>query len=54
MTYAPDIKANRETPDLSDISIFTAVEQQLGLKLVAQKAMVEILVVDRVEDPSEN
>jgi uncharacterized protein (TIGR03435 family) len=54
MTYLPDIKAYRETPDLSDISIFTAVEQQLGLKLEAQKAMVEILIVDRVEEPSAN
>jgi uncharacterized protein (TIGR03435 family) len=54
MTYTPNIKANRETVDLSDISIFTAVEQQLGLKLEAQKAMVEILVVDHVEEPSRN
>jgi uncharacterized protein (TIGR03435 family) len=54
MTYAPDIRANRETPDLTDIGIFTAVEQQLGLKLEAQKAMVEILVVDHVEQPSAN
>jgi len=53
MTYIPDIKANRDTPDLSDISIFTAFEQ-LGLKLEAQKAMVEILVVDHVEQPSVN
>jgi uncharacterized protein (TIGR03435 family) len=54
MTYAPDIKANRATPDLRDIGIFTAVERQLGLKLEAQKAMVEILAVDRVEEPSGN
>jgi uncharacterized protein (TIGR03435 family) len=54
MTYAPDIRANRETPDLSHIGIFTAVERQLGLKLEAQKAMVEILVVDHVEEPSRN
>jgi uncharacterized protein (TIGR03435 family) len=54
MTYAPDIRANRETPDPTDISIFAAVEQQLGLKLESQKAMVEILVVDHVEQPSAN
>jgi uncharacterized protein (TIGR03435 family) len=40
-------------PDL-DVSIFTAVQEQLGLRLVQQKADVEILVVDHVEKPSEN
>lgn len=55
LTYTPDRKSNRESePDLSDISIFTAVQDQLGLKLEAQKAKVQILVVDRVEKPSEN
>jgi len=54
MTYTPATKANLETPDLSDISIFAAVEQQLGLKLEAQKAMIEVLVVDHIEKPSVN
>ena len=44
----------RAAPDPQDISIFTAVETQLGLKLVPQKAMVDVLVVDHVEKPSEN
>lgn len=35
-------------------SIFTAIEQQLGLRLESQKGPVEILVIDHVERPSEN
>ena len=34
--------------------LFTAIQQQLGLKLEAQKADVEVLVVDHVDHPSPN
>lgn len=35
-------------------SLFTAVQEQLGLKLESTKAPVEILVIDRIEHPSGN
>jgi uncharacterized protein (TIGR03435 family) len=35
-------------------SLFTAIEEQLGLKLEPIKAVVEILVIDRAERPSAN
>jgi uncharacterized protein (TIGR03435 family) len=35
-------------------SLYEAMQQQLGLKLEATKAPVEVLIVDRLEKPSEN
>lgn len=35
-------------------SIFTAVQEQLGLRMVATKGDVEMLVVDHVDHPAEN
>lgn len=35
-------------------NLFTAIQEQLGLKLVSTKALAEILVIDQVEKPSAN
>jgi bla regulator protein blaR1 len=35
-------------------SLFTAVQEQLGLKLVRTKAPVEVIIIDHVERPSAN
>ena len=34
--------------------IYTAIQQQLGLRLEATKTLTEVIVVDHVEKPSEN
>lgn len=40
--------------DSTNPSVFTAVQEQLGLKLDPQKAPVRMLVIDSVRHPSEN
>lgn len=54
LTYSPEarIRSSGGNPDM--ISIFTAVQEQLGLELVRRNVPFEMLVIDHVEKPSAN
>jgi bla regulator protein BlaR1 len=53
-TYDFTLKSSTGDADGSGPSLFTAMEEQLGLKLVSTKAPVEVIVVDHVERPDAN
>ncbi|WP_254060112.1 TIGR03435 family protein [Granulicella sp. L56] len=50
--FGGDIAA--ASPDAPSPPFFTAVQQQLGLRLVATKGPVDALVVDKAERPTDN
>jgi uncharacterized protein (TIGR03435 family) len=49
LTFAPEPPPGAEATDPSGPSLFTALQEQLGLKLQAGKGPVEVIVVDSVE-----
>ncbi len=54
LNWVPDLSPTDGSPGASGPSIFTALEEQLGLKLVPAKGPVEMIVIERAEKPSEN
>lgn len=54
---SPNIPSNTSpdaAADLSGPSIFGALQEQLGLKLISEKGAVTVLVIDHLEEPSAN
>jgi len=57
LDYAPEVSPNTvvdATAGASAPSIFTAVQEQLGLKLESQREPRDVLVIDHVERPTAN
>lgn len=54
LQWTPDSNRPVDGGTLEGASVFTAIQEQLGLRLRSQKAPVEILVIDHAEKPSEN
>jgi uncharacterized protein (TIGR03435 family) len=54
LTWTPDEPATVTENPNAPPDFFTAIQEQLGLKVVSTKAPVDVLVVDHIERPSEN
>ncbi|WP_052200288.1 TIGR03435 family protein [Terriglobus sp. TAA 43] len=53
-SYCPvDATHSHSDPD-KPTSIYTAMQEQLGLKLIPTKTSIEVMVIDHIETPSEN
>lgn len=53
VTFTPNLDAAQQ-PDTAGPSLFTALEEQLGLRLDSKKGPVEVLVIDSAQKASAN
>ena len=53
-TLPAGVDVREPAPRLEGPAIFSALQEQLGLKLESRKAPVEFLIIDHVEKPAEN
>jgi uncharacterized protein (TIGR03435 family) len=54
LAWTPDDRRGADSAADAGPSLFTALEEQLGLKLVPSKGPVEVIVIDHIEKPSAN
>ena len=53
LKWTPEERAAK-SDDADGPTIFTALQEQLGLKLEARKVTMEVIVIDSAEKPGEN
>jgi uncharacterized protein (TIGR03435 family) len=54
LTWTPDESQSATESADAPPNLFTAIQEELGLKLESTKAPVDVLVIDHIERPSEN
>lgn len=54
LEFNPDDRAATPSDGTAEESIFTALTEELGLKLLPDKGPLDVIVIDHVEKPSEN
>ena len=54
LVWTPDDKVASTDDPNAPPGLFTAIQEQLGLKLEATRAQVDVFIIDHVEQPSEN
>ena len=54
VNWTPDDLRAATEGSADDVTVYTAIREQLGLRLRVAKAPVQVLVIDRAEKPTEN